>query len=161
MLAKLLDLAFDCKYLYHYIVTRSLTLILLSFNTAKILKDHGRCKDFHLVSSTGASESAYLLYPSTKGKTENHILNLQFDRTSIYRPGVLIVPEGREEIRAIEWVLQKILSIFDYGPYFSIPTNHLAKAMVKYALKDLTNVDNEVKDDAPKFVRILENKEIS
>ena len=109
---------------------------------------------------SGASESAYFLYPSTKGKTENHILNLKFDRTSIYRPGVLIVPEGREEIRAIEWVLQKILSVFDYGPYFSIPTNHLGKAMVKYALKDLTNVDNEV-EDAPKFVRILENKEIS
>ena len=86
-------------------------------------------------------------------------MNLKFDRTSIYRPGVLIVPEGREEIRVIEWFLQKILSVFDYGPYFSIPTNHLAKAMVKYALKDLMNVDNEV--DSPKFVRILENKEIS
>ena len=46
---------------------------------------------------SGASESAYFLYPITKGKTENHILNLKFDRTSIYRPGVLIVPEGREE----------------------------------------------------------------
>ena len=86
-------------------------------------------------------------------------MSLNFDRTSIYRPGVLIVPEGREEIRVIEWFLQKILSVFDYGPYFSIPTNHLAKAMVKYALKDLMNVDNQV--DSPKFVRILENKEIS
>ena len=86
-------------------------------------------------------------------------MSLNFDRTSIYRPGVLIVQEGREEIRVIEWFLQKVLSVFDYGTYFSIPTNHLARAMVTYGLKDLTNVDIEI--ETPKFVRVLENKEIS
>ena len=85
---------------------------------------------------------------------------MNFDRTSIYRPGVLIVPEGRDEVRAIEWILQRFLSIFDFGPYFSIPTPTLAKTMVNYALNDLSTVEGE-RDKLNKLVRILENKEIS
>ena len=84
---------------------------------------------------------------------------MSFDRTTIYRPGVLIVPEGRDEIRAIEWILQRFLSVFDFGPYFSIPTTTLAKTMVKYALDDLSKIESEEESD--KLVRILENKEIS
>ena len=108
---------------------------------------------------SGASETAYFLYPSTKGRTENYIQSLNFDRTSIYRPGVLIVPEGRNEIRAIEWILQRFLSVFDLGPYFSIPTTILAKTMVKYALNDLAKIEGE-RDELNKLVRIVENKEI-
>ena len=85
---------------------------------------------------------------------------MNFDRTSIYRPGVLIVPEGRDEVRAIEWILQRFLSIFDFGPYFSIPTPTLAKSMVNHALNDLSTVEGE-RDKLNKLVRILENKEIS
>ena len=84
---------------------------------------------------------------------------MNFDRTSIYRPGVLIVPEGRNEIRAIEWILQRFLSVFDLGPYFSIPTTTLAKTMVKYALNDLAKIEGE-RDELNKLVRIVENKEI-
>ena len=109
---------------------------------------------------SGASETAYFLYPSTKGRTENYITSLSFDRTTIYRPGVLIVPEGRDEIRAIEWILQRFLSVFDFGPYFSISTTSLAKTMVKYALNDLAAAEGE-RDELNKLVRILENKEIS
>ena len=72
---------------------------------------------------------------------------------------MLIVPEGRGEVRAIEWILQWFLSVFDFGPDFSIPTNILAKTMVKYALEDLTTIEGE-KDELNKLVRIVENKEI-
>ena len=112
-----------------------------------------------LFSLLGASESSYFLYPQTKGRTESYILNLNFDRTSIYRPGVLIVPEGREDVRAVEWILQRFLSVFDFGPYFSIPTRTLAKAMVRFSLSDL-NTGEVKKGSSNPLVRILDNKEI-
>ena len=48
-------------------------------------KKHG-CKQFHLVSSAGADKNSMLLYPKTKGESEEAISNLGFEKTSIYRP---------------------------------------------------------------------------
>ena len=163
-------------------------------NTAKILKKHGRCKNYHLVSSTGnnlrnaqrikciyyhinhiqqaikqiiiilfyagASDSSYFLYPLTKGKTEKSIIALGFENTIIYRPGVLLTPEGRQEIRMVEWVLQKLLTVFDLGAHFSIPAKRLAKAMVRLALRDSIQKHTITTSPTDKAVRILENKEI-
>ena len=87
-------------------------------------------------------------------------MGLGFEHTSIYRPGVLIVPEGRDEIRIVEWMLQRLLSLFDWGPYFSIPTKQLAKAMVNLALRDNVQRNPENSKKSKTTVRILENKEI-
>ena len=87
-------------------------------------------------------------------------MGLGFEHTSIYRPGVLIVPEGRDETRTVEWMLQRLLSLFDWGPYFSIPTKQLAKAMVNLALRDNVQRNPENSKKSKTTVRILENKEI-
>ena len=87
-------------------------------------------------------------------------MGLGFEHTSIYRPGVLIVPEGRDETRIVEWMLQRFLSIFDWGPYFSIPTKQLAKAMVNLALRDNVQKSSPNSKNSKTTVRILENKEI-
>ena len=89
------------------------------------------------------------------------MLKLGFEHTVIYRPGVLITTEGREEVRALEWVLQKILSLIDWGSYFSIPTKHLAKTMVTLALTSDQAHEHKISPESDKrVVRVLENKAI-
>ena len=56
---------------------------------ASLLKEAG-CSEFHLLTSTGAKASSWLLYSSTKGKVEEAVKSLAFDKLSIYRPGLLL-----------------------------------------------------------------------
>lgn len=44
------------------------------------------CKQFHLVSSTGADKNSMFLYPKTKGEAEEAVGALNFDQASFYRP---------------------------------------------------------------------------
>ena len=53
--------------------------------SAKMAKKNG-CKQFHLVSSSGANKNAFLLYPKTKGEAEEEISKIDFEKTAIYRP---------------------------------------------------------------------------
>ena len=112
----------------------------------------------------GASNSSSFLYLETKGRTENAVVDLDFQSTAIYRPGVLITPEGQNEIRAMEWLAQSFFSVFDWGQHFSLPVKQLAKAMVYHALKDATNKVNSIvsgSESPTGFVNILENKQIA
>ena len=54
---------------------------------------------------SGAKTSAFLLYPSTKGKAEDAVKELEFSRTSVYRPGLLITE--REQPRMMEGMGKK------------------------------------------------------
>jgi hypothetical protein len=42
-----------------------------------------------LLTSQGADKSSWFLYPQTKGEVEHKVQQLQFPRTSIFRPGML------------------------------------------------------------------------
>ena len=44
---------------------------------------------FSLVSSVGANQHSWFLYPRTKGETEQMVLGTGFSITSIIRPGLL------------------------------------------------------------------------
>ena len=81
----------------------------------------------------GAKASAWSLYPSTKGKAEEAIKELDFARASIYRPGLLIT--GREESRLLEKTAQCMAGFLDRSSKASIKTEDLAKAMVFNATK--------------------------
>ena len=59
----------------------------------------------------GAKANAWTLYPSTKGKAEEAVKELEFERTSIYRPGLLITE--REESRILEKTAQCMAGFFD------------------------------------------------
>jgi len=102
-------------------------------NSAKLLKENGKCTDFHLVSSWGAKANAWTLYPSTKGKAEEAVKELEFERTSIYRPGLLITE--REESRILEKTAQCMAGFLDRSSKASIKTEDLAKAIVFNATK--------------------------
>ncbi|CEG49304.1 oxidoreductase htatip2-like protein [Plasmopara halstedii] len=44
---------------------------------------------FGLVTSQGANKDSWFLYPQTKGEVEDKVLQMKFQRTSIFRPGML------------------------------------------------------------------------
>ncbi|CAI5723587.1 unnamed protein product [Hyaloperonospora brassicae] len=44
---------------------------------------------FGLLTSQGANKDSWFLYPQTKGEVEDKVQQLQFDRWSVFRPGML------------------------------------------------------------------------
>ncbi|XP_040567839.1 oxidoreductase HTATIP2-like [Lepeophtheirus salmonis] len=102
--------------------------------SAELLKEQG-CPEFHLLSSTGANEDSSFLFNKTKGEIERDVKALGFERTSIYRPSVLICE--RQESRAFEFLAQSFLKFFDSKSLkYSIPTTLLASVMVKNILEE-------------------------
>lgn len=61
----------------------------------------GGVKHFSLVSSKGANADSWFLYMKTKGESELSCKNLDFDRLSIFRPGML---QRGDESRLVERV---------------------------------------------------------
>ncbi|XP_077375541.1 oxidoreductase HTATIP2 isoform X2 [Festucalex cinctus] len=110
----------------------------------------GGCTQFHLQSSRGADKSSSFLYLKVKGQVEADIQALDFDRYSVYRPGVLLV--DRQESRPGEWLARQFFSAVSavFSTSMSIPIQTVAKAMVS----------NTVLQPEHKF-EILENKAIS
>lgn len=119
--------------------------------SAKIAKKNG-CKQFHLVSSTGANKNSLFLYPEVKGKAEEAVSNLGFEQTAIYRPKFLIAENGREEARIGEKIAITILKPFEY---FAPKLMHTPiPILVKSMLARTVNFNEEKK------VEILENNAI-
>ena len=81
---------------------------------------------------SGANAGSWFLYMGTKGKTEEAVRAMGFDRVSVYRPGLLITP--REETRMMEQCAQALVPMLDRGSSRSITVEALAKAMVRNAL---------------------------
>ena len=48
-----------------------------------------RAPYFGLLTSQGANKDSWFLYPQTKGEVEDKVQQLQFDRLSVFRPGML------------------------------------------------------------------------
>ena len=102
---------------------------------------------------SGAKANSFFLYPSTKGKTENAIKDLEFSgRTSVYRPGLLITENNTREgdSRLLEKWGQCIAQKLDTSSKHSISVSLLAKAMVANAM-------DKTKD---KKFEVLENVDI-
>jgi oxidoreductase len=103
-------------------------------NAAKMLKEGGKCNNFQLVSSQGASADSWFLYLGTKGKAEEAVKDLGFERVSVYRPGVILTP--RDETRMMEKCIQSLFGAIDSGSKRSMPVLTLAKAIVNNGLKN-------------------------
>merc|ERR1719186_1228550 len=101
------------------------------FNSAKLLKAAG-CPDFHLLTSKGSNPKSWFLYPETKGRVEDSVRGLGFERYNIYRPGFLKCDraESRQLEAAIRWLANKV----DSGHSWSVPTSMVAAAMVNNSL---------------------------
>nr|XP_019954957.1 PREDICTED: oxidoreductase HTATIP2 isoform X1 [Paralichthys olivaceus] len=95
----------------------------------------GGCSQFHLESSRGADKNSNFLYLKVKGQVEADIEALDFERYSIYRPGVLLV--DRRESRPGEWLARKFFGAVSAvcSTPMSIPIQVVAKAMVSNTLR--------------------------
>ncbi|CAF0793959.1 unnamed protein product [Adineta steineri] len=96
---------------------------------ARLAKQEG-CKHFHLVSSQGANENSYFLYPQVKGQAEAALTKMSFPRLSIYRPAMLMV--DRVEHRLMERIAQSIIShtVQRIAPeWITTPVEILGRAM--------------------------------
>ncbi|XP_069761014.1 oxidoreductase HTATIP2 [Narcine bancroftii] len=90
----------------------------------------GGCTHFTLQSSKGADKSSSMLYPKIKGQVEAAVEELNFDRYSIFRPGVLMC--DRQESRPMEWMARKVLVpvAYMFPMTITIPVLVVAKAML-------------------------------
>ncbi|ELU12853.1 hypothetical protein CAPTEDRAFT_91899 [Capitella teleta] len=109
---------------------------------AKLAKEGG-CSHFHLMSSMGANKSSANLYAKTKGQVEAEIEEMNFDRFSYYRPGLLLC--NRQESRRGEYLIKVLTKpiTFLFPTLMSNPVEDVAKAMINQACSAKT--DNKVK----------------
>ncbi len=113
------------------------------YQLATIAKRNGG-QHFSLISALGANEKSKIFYNRVKGELEKAVADLQFARTQIFRPSLLV--GKRRESRSAEklgaYVL-KILTPFLQGKlkkYRPIHAHTLAMAMVEMAKIKLNGI---------------------
>lgn len=102
----------------------------INISIAMLAKKAGasRCA---LISAAGASASSSIFYNKIKGLTEDDLGTLGFDKTFIFRPGLLL--GDRKEKRTAEKISQVLMGTWTqhfFGKYASIKVEQLGKAMV-------------------------------
>ena len=114
------------------------------FNFAKAAKENN-VQDYILVSAYGASPDSKIFYSRIKGELEEAVKNLKFEKTTIFKPGML---ERKNTDRNGEVFGLKIIKFLNkFGLFKSqqpLPTSILAKAMI-VASKIKSNSFSEVK----------------
>lgn len=114
------------------------------FNFAKVAKEN-QVEDYILVSAYGASPDSKIFYSRIKGELEEAVKNLKFDKTTIFKPGML---ERKDSDRNGEVFGLKALKFINKLGLFKsqepLPTSVLAKAMI-VASKIKSNSFSEVK----------------
>jgi len=114
-----------------------------TLSAAKLAKENG-VRQIHLVSSMGANPKSKVFYSALKGEIENLIIELKFDKTSIYRPSILI--GERSESRPIEKLSQQLNWLYDpfligsLKKYRSIRAELVAKKIISEIKKNNTGV---------------------
>lgn len=114
------------------------------FNFAKAARENN-VQDYILVSAYGASPDSKIFYSRIKGELEEAVKNLKFEKTTIFKPGML---ERKNTDRNGEVFGLKIIKFLNkFGLFKSqqpLPTEVLAKAMI-VASKIKSNSFSEVK----------------
>lgn|SRR3990167_1317045 len=97
-----------------------------------------RARAFLLVSAIGASATSPVYYSRVKGELEQHLIDLEYNHLSLYRPSMLL--GERDEFRLGEKLFSKLTPLIDpfmRGPlrhYHAIPARAVAQAMVNECL---------------------------
>jgi uncharacterized protein YbjT (DUF2867 family) len=100
--------------------------------------------EVHLISAIGADTQSKIFYSRLKGEIERDLKALNFERTLIYQPSILIGP--RTEKRFGEKIAQLLSPLFDlllFGglqKYHSISAKDLAVAMHQHSFKNQKGV---------------------
>ena len=101
------------------------------YEFAKMASNNG-IKHYALISSVGSNENSFFFYPKIKGALEEAIKKLDFNKTYIFQPPVLI--RQAELIRTGEKILVKILRLFNQLGLLKsqkpLPVSTLAQKMI-------------------------------
>ncbi|XP_030849175.1 oxidoreductase HTATIP2-like isoform X2 [Strongylocentrotus purpuratus] len=97
----------------------------------ELAKQNG-CEQYHLVSSVGANANSSMLYTRVKGQTEEETAKLEFEKFTIYRPGMLMC--DREEFRLGERLMRGLLKPVDLVCPGSFTNTTLSVAMAMIAM---------------------------
>lgn len=108
------------------------------YQFAKMAKQN-QVENYVLVSSYGANAQSNVFYSRIKGELEDAVKFLKFNKTTIFRPGML---DRTNSKRTAEVLGLKVLKIINRIGLFKnqkpLPTSILAQAMIK-ASKDQSN----------------------
>ncbi len=114
------------------------------YNFAKVAKENN-VEDYVLVSSYGADPKSRIFYSRMKGELEERIKELNFNKTTIFQPGML---ERKDSARIGEVIGGALIKFANKLGLFQnqkpLPTNILAKAMIK-STKIKSNGYSEIK----------------
>jgi uncharacterized protein YbjT (DUF2867 family) len=97
----------------------------MTLAAAKAAKNAG-ATEVHLVSAIGANIKSKIFYSRLKGEIEQDLLKINFERTVIYQPSLLIGP--RSEKRFGERIAQVLSPIFDFLLFGSLQKYHSISA---------------------------------
>lgn len=104
------------------------------YDAAKIARDQG-VSEYFLVSSSGASAKSPSAYLKMKGQLEDKVLDLNFPRSVIFRPSLLL--GKRAQPRLGEGVAAKVMPLLRYIPllktYRPITGQQVARKMAAVA----------------------------
>ena len=114
------------------------------YNFAKVAKENN-VEDYVLVSSYGADSKSRIFYSRMKGELEERIKELNFNKATIFQPGML---ERKDSARIGEVIGGTLIKFANKLGLFQnqkpLPTNILAKAMIK-STKIKSNGYSEIK----------------
>ncbi len=106
-------------------------------------------QSFTLVSSMGADKDSFFYYNEVKGKIEDAISQLDFEKITIVRPSLLLGDRTEERFgEGIAQTFSKLFSPIIPAKYEGIEASQVAKAMIKAA------------NDEKKELEIIENDEL-
>mmetsp|Transcript_6906 Transcript_6906/g.14383 ORF Transcript_6906/g.14383 Transcript_6906/m.14383 type:complete len:233 (-) Transcript_6906:228-926(-) len=88
---------------------------------ASVARREPSVKHFAVLSSAGASSKSWFLYLKTKGRIENFVTGLGFDRVSVYRPGLL---DRGDKLRSKERILGKFLKATSASAVADLMASH-------------------------------------
>lgn len=126
----------------------------LNIKLAKAAKEKG-CKTVVVVSSLGANENSHFGYTRMKGEIERDLIALNFEKTIILRPGIILGDRGNKVHNGTGNGLAVSLGNLFYRSRlqrfagYPIEAEEISKVGVHLAL-----------DDSNEKVRIVESKEI-
>jgi oxidoreductase len=89
---------------------------------AAVAKREPSVKHFALLSSAGASSSSWFLYMKTKGRVEDFVRGVGFDRVSVYRPGLL---DRGDKTRLKEKIIGKLVNSTKASVVADLMASHL------------------------------------
>jgi uncharacterized protein YbjT (DUF2867 family) len=108
----------------------------ITIAAAKAAKSKG-VSEVHLISAVGADVKSNIFYSRLKGEIERDLIALNFDRTLIYQPSILIGPRAEKRFgEKIAQVLSPAFDLFLIGKlqkYHSISAKELAITMHRFS----------------------------